>query len=156
MFGRMFSVFNPGSRGGAIAPQPIILATAGLRIQSGNLTTAQIDTLNASPVLILTGIPGKVIIPIGLYIRSITSASWSNNVGIDLVYDGNTTAIVSAASLTNASRTTYGGVTAMSFTTSILDTTGKGLRLRMASDAIPGGQTCVCRYTVPYLVVDPS
>lgn len=62
MFGRAFSVFSPGSRGVAIAPQPIILATAGLRIVTVNFPHANI--ISGANVRAVAGVPGFIIRPI--------------------------------------------------------------------------------------------
>ena len=62
LFGRSFSVFSPGNRRGAMAPAPIILATAGLRIAVVNFPHANI--VSGANVRAVAGVSGFIIRPI--------------------------------------------------------------------------------------------
>lgn len=63
MFGRMFSIFNPGSgRGVTIAPQPIILATAGVRFGSITFNGTEINA--GAQKIIAPAVPGFILYPI--------------------------------------------------------------------------------------------
>lgn len=62
LFGRMFSVFSPGSAGAPMAPQPIILATAGLRVAVVNFPHASI--ISGGNVRAVAGVPGFIIRPV--------------------------------------------------------------------------------------------
>lgn len=74
LFGRMFSVFSPGSQGAPSAPQPIILATAGLRVAVVDFPHANI--IAGTNVRAVAGVAGFIIRPI----------SWSSMKNISVAY----------------------------------------------------------------------
>jgi hypothetical protein len=65
LFGRGFT-FNPGSRRSSIAPGPIILATAGLRIQRRTFSDAEMKAWGTTPQQIIPGVAGFVLTPLSL------------------------------------------------------------------------------------------
>lgn len=67
-------MFSPGNRRGAMVPQPIILATAGLRIKTFVFPHANI--ISGADVTVVPGIPGFIIRPI----------HWSSMKNITTVY----------------------------------------------------------------------
>jgi hypothetical protein len=66
LFGRSFSQFSPGSRGNVMAPQPIILATAGLRIQRRTFTDAEMKAWGTTPQQLIAGVTGFMITPLSI------------------------------------------------------------------------------------------
>jgi len=62
MFGPAFGQFNLGSRRGMMAPAPIILGTAGVRIASGVFPHANI--ISGASFTIVPGVSGFILLPL--------------------------------------------------------------------------------------------
>ncbi len=74
MFGPAFSQFNPGRRGGTMAPTPIITGF-NFRVQTINLTDAQLRALSSvSLITAVPAVPGSVLWPAWMaYAANITA-----------------------------------------------------------------------------------
>jgi len=85
MFGRSFSVFSPGSRSAMVpAPQPIILATAGLRIGTVTFNGTEINAGAAKTVSQFPAVAGSYWMPVAwsstkniLVVHAPTNASFT-------------------------------------------------------------------------------
>jgi len=73
MFGPSFSQFNAGSRRGVFVPAPIIpMASGHLLVASHVLTHAEMLVLQGTPVQIVRGTAGYIIVPVRMVIQKPT------------------------------------------------------------------------------------
>lgn len=135
-------------------------------IQKGVVTFAQIHTLNSAPIIIVTGVAQKVIIPLWVinYVhQSVSPNGFSGSVSCTLRYDTQAVDIWNFGEIgSNVAITKYqimydsifsGGI----YTLNVISGTpvGKGIRLRASSDRVGlDNGDYVCHYAVAYMLAD--
>lgn len=153
MFGRMFSIFNPGNRGGTIAPQPIILATAGVRIATAVWTGTEINTGAARTIV--PGVPGFYLVPLAFTsIKNIVTIHAPTNTTFTLRYVGLVASVGSGLTpqvVSLGSRTDQVTNYAVSVTSPNVST-GRGLEI--FPNAVNGGGSVNNRvhFTLAYMI----
>lgn len=171
MFGRMFSVFNPGTRGGTIAPQPITIFGSNLRTSTLEVTYATLrgSMLNNANQILFPGTvnPGAISWPLLLFARMTKDAPagdtsnlnirFANGIGSGGVLNlltsncgiGWSNAGAIQQTTLNSNANTFG----FSAMTSNVDFRGVGLNLTNTTAAMIAGPTGTVRLTLMFAVV---
>lgn len=157
MFGLKFSQWRLGGGRNKIA----ILgggapATSGYRSVPFTLTTAQIDTLNATPITLVTAPgAGRIHRPIGVIMDFTKNAvAWSANPTFQIIYETDTTNLcgVTGSLTSGAAVNTFGWGSAASqtFGGGGFDPRNRALQIRASVDTNPGAGTCTIKGTLLY------
>jgi hypothetical protein len=154
MFGPAFSQFNPGRRGGGMAPSPIILATAGVRIAEIDFTHANIIAGTAQTIV--AGLPGFILMPLSLTSEKDISVAYApTNASFTLRFAGVSTALMSALTpviTSTGTRIDRSSVSAASFTT-ISQAVGNALVIIPNAGNGAGSVANKLRFTLAYQMV---
>jgi len=156
MFGRAFSVFGPGRGGGgiSIAPQPIILATAGVRVAQIEFTHANI--LAGTAQTVVSGVPGYILMPLTLTSeKNILVAYAPTNASFTLRFAGVSTALMSVLTpviTSTGTRIDRSSMSAASFTT-ISQAVGNALVIIPSAGNGAGSASNRLRFTLAYQLV---